>query len=160
MFKRIPYKPIIIFSTIIIMSIVAFIWAVGGTTDMTLIKGMTGGDISSDIDITPLKIPSAGELKAPEPAKKDGGTSNPIEPLPARPSPPDSSRIYNPLTGEYYANTDVAVTGAIMHDGECWAYNSKAQRINISSSECSKYLASFGNMAKPASSSKMDYRSQ
>lgn len=156
--KRIPYKPIIIFVTIIGIAVVAFVLALGGAKNMTLVKGMFGGDVSTDTsvkDITPLKIPSAGELKAPTPINDTPNDSTPksIEPLAARPSTPDSSRIYNPLTGEYYANIDVAVTGAIMHDGECWAYNSKAQRINLSSGECSKYLASFGNMAKPTNTS-------
>jgi len=58
--------------------------------------------------------------------------------------------IYNPLTGGYYTSGDIAVSGAVMVDGECWAYNVKAQRILIPSSECSKYLESFGNMANVA----------
>ena len=61
--------------------------------------------------------------------------------------------IYNPLTGQYYASGDIAVSGAVMFNGECWAYNVKAQRILMSSSECSKYLASFGNMAAVANPS-------
>ena len=153
--KRIPYKPLIIFATLIVCAIGAFIWAVGGSKDMTLIKGMTGGDISSATEIAPLKIPSAAELKPPvvdKEVKPDLPTKS-IEPLSAPPVRPDTSQIYNPLTGEYYANIDVAVTGAIMHDGECWAYNSKAQRINMPSNECSKYLAGVGNMAKPANTS-------
>ena len=150
--KRIPYKPLIIFITLILLAIGVFVWAVGGSKDMTLVKGMTGGDVSIDTEIVPLKIPSAAGI-APKPVKEPQKPVGSVEPLPARPSAPDSSRIYNPLTGEYYANIDVAVTGAIMHDGECWAYNSKAQRINMASSECSKYLAGVGNMAKPANTS-------
>ena len=158
--KRIPYKPIIIFLTLIVMAVGVFIWAVSGSKDMTLIKGMTGGDVSSATEIVPLKIPSAAEIKQPVPVKNSQADLPPkgVEPLSAPPVRPDPSRIYNPLTGEYYANIDVAVTGAIMHDGECWAYNSKAQRINMPSSECSKYLAGFGNMAKPAGTAAISNR--
>lgn len=64
-----------------------------------------------------------------------------------------SSSIYNPVTGAYYTSGDIAVSGAVMVDGECWAYNVKAQRVLLSNSECSKYLASAGNMAKVANPS-------
>lgn len=60
---------------------------------------------------------------------------------------PQTSNIYNPLTGDHYANGDVAVSGAVMVKGECWAYNVKAQRILIPNDECALYLESFGNMA-------------
>lgn len=60
------------------------------------------------------------------------------------------SNIYNPVTGGYYASGDIAVSGAVMVKGECWAYNVKAQRVLLSNSECSKYLSSVGNMAKVA----------
>lgn len=70
-----------------------------------------------------------------------------IPPVPVS-APPPSSQVYNPTTGGYYASVDVAVTGAVMVDGSCWAYNSKAQRVPLSDAECSKYLESFGNMAK------------
>lgn len=58
-----------------------------------------------------------------------------------------TSQIYNPVTGGYYTSGDIAVSGAVMVDGECWAYNVKAQRVLLSNSECSKYLDTFGNMA-------------
>ena len=76
----------------------------------------------------------------------------PIVP-PAPTTGADVTRVYNPITGEYYANVDLAVSGALMHKGKCWAYNVKGQRINLSDSECGKYLASSGNMAKGLSSS-------
>lgn len=59
-----------------------------------------------------------------------------------------TSQIFNPITGAYYASANIAVSGAVMIDGDCWAYNSKAQRVLLSNSECSKYLDSYGNMAK------------
>jgi hypothetical protein len=62
-------------------------------------------------------------------------------------SPSQSSSIYNPLTGGYYASGDIAVSGAVMSNGECYAYNVKAQRVLLSNSECAKYLDTFGNMA-------------
>ena len=67
------------------------------------------------------------------------------------PDSPPSSTIYNPVTGGYYASADIAVSGAVMVKGECWAYNSKAQRVLLSNSECSKYLENSGNMANAAS---------
>ena len=74
--------------------------------------------------------------------------SNGIQPLPSNTAP--VSDIYNPVTGGYYASGDIAVSGAVMVKGECWAYNVKAQRVMLSNSECSKYLSSVGNMAKVA----------
>lgn len=61
---------------------------------------------------------------------------------------PPEGTIYNPITGGYYASSDIAVTGAVMLDGKCWAYNSKAQRISLSNDSCSQYLDAPGNMAK------------
>lgn len=157
--KRIPYKPIIIFVSLILFALGAFIWAVGGSKDMTLIKGITGGDVSSDTEIiqNPLKVPSAAggsiDPKAPSSTIVNENTQKPPIVPPAASNSPDISRIYNPVSGQYYANIDVAVSGALMHKGKCWAYNIKGQRINLSDSECSKYLASSGNMAKGLSSS-------
>ena len=157
--KRIPYKPIIIFSSLILFALVGFIWAVGGSKDMTLIKGMTGQDIASDTPINqnPLKVPSAAggsvDANAPKVLPVDANAPQPPIVPPAPTAGADVTRVYNPITGEYYANVDLAVSGALMHKGKCWAYNVKGQRINLSDSECGKYLASSGNMAKGLSSS-------
>lgn len=94
------------------------------------------------VDANAPKVPSV-DANAPK-----------VPPVPtAANGSPDVSRVYNPITGEYYANIDVAVSGALMHKGKCWAYNVKGQRINLTDSECGKYLASSGNMAKGLSSS-------
>ena len=50
--------------------------------------------------------------------------SNGIQPLPSNTAP--VSDIYNPVTGGYYASGDIAVSGAVMVKGECWAYNVKS----------------------------------
>lgn len=159
--KRIPYKPIIMFLTLILFAVGAFIWAVGGSKDMTLIKGITGGDVSSDTEIiqNPLKVPSAAGLPEVDPnAPKvpPADVNAPKQPLGVQPAPTaagDVTRVYNPITGEYYANIDLVVSGAIMHKGKCWAYNIKGQRINLADKKCAKYLASSGNVAKGLSSS-------
>ena len=158
--KRIPYKPIIIFVSLILFALGGFIWAVGGSKDMTLIKGITGGDVSSDAGMiaNPLKVPSAGGgsvVDSKAPAKQSAASNASGAPV-VPPNPtgsPDVTNVYNPISGGYYANVDKAVSGALMHKGECWAYNVKGQRINLPDRECAKYLATSGNMAKGLSSS-------
>ena len=121
-------------------------------------KSMASGDtVASDnkvLTVDPDKIGAklGNEVKndkQPVTSNSEVSTvSNGIQPLPSN-SPPTSA-IYNPVTGGYYASGDIAVSGAVMVKGECWAYNVKAQRVMLSNSECSKYLISVGNMAKVA----------
>lgn len=115
-------------------------------------SAMASGDTQSNkvLTVSPDKI--SGVMSGDSDDKQPVEVSNQIHTVSEnineiRNDSGQSSNIYNPVTGGYYASGDIAVSGAVMVDGECWAYNVKAQRVLLSNSECSKYLASFGNMA-------------
>ena len=121
-------------------------------------KAMAVGDtVASDnkvLTVDPDKIGAklGNEVKDDKQPVTNSGSlppvSNGVQPLPSNTAP--VSNIYNPVTGGYYASGDIAVSAAVMVDGECWAYNVKAQRVLLSNSDCARYLSSVGNMAKVA----------
>lgn len=116
-------------------------------------SSMANGDVGQDnkvLTVSPDKI--SGAMSGDSDDKQPVKVSNQIHTVSEnineiRNDSGQSSNIYNPVTGGYYASGDIAVSGAVMVDGKCWAYNVKAQRVLLSNSECSKYLDTFGNMA-------------
>lgn len=115
-------------------------------------SSMANGDTTDTkvLTVSPDKISGAmsgdNDDKRPVEVNREVSTvSDNVNDIRANSSQP--SQIYNPVTGGYYTSGDIAVSGAVMVGGKCWAYNVKAQRVLLSDSECSKYLDTFGNMA-------------
>ena len=147
--KRIPYKPLLGFTAVIVLAISFFTFAISSAKDSSLVKNMTGAEVAS-VASPALSPASVKAPDAPVPPKP------PIAPVVPTSQPyvqsvrPDAqvTNLYNPVTGDYYASVDVAVAGAVMVRGKCQAFNKKAQNVPMPDSECSKYLDTFGNMAK------------
>ena len=144
----------VLFTAVMVFSLIGFMIYKG----VGSFKAMAAGDtVASDnkvLTVDPDKIGAklGNEVKDDKQPVTNSGSlppvSNGVQPLPSNTAP--VSNIYNPVTGGYYASGDIAVSGAVMVDGECWAYNVKAQRVLLSNSECARYLSSVGNMAKVA----------
>ena len=120
-----------------------------GVSAFTTMSGK-GDDDDKVLTVSPKVISGAisgdNDDKQPSSVNREVSTvSDNINDIRGNSSQP--SQIYNPVTGGYYTSGDVAVSGAVMVDGKCWAYNVKAQRVLLSDSECAKYLDTFGNMA-------------
>jgi hypothetical protein len=143
----------ILFTAVMVFSLIGFmiykgvgsfkVMAAGDTVAsnnvLTVDPGKIGAKLGNEVIDDKQPIANSGLLPP---------VSNSIQPLPSNTAP--VSNIYNPITGGYYASGDVAVSGAVMVDGECWAYNVSAQRVLLSNSDCARYLSSVGNMAKVA----------
>lgn len=149
--KRIPYKPIILFLTVIFLAIGCFIWAVSGSKDSTLISGMTG-NMKDNIPVidNPLKEPSSSASEKIKPlqvpsAADDVGT-NGGEGIS---SPSSSLRVFNPFTGGFYEEPLKAPVNAMMMGDKCIAFNVNGNTlINVSSEECSYLLNNVGLLSK------------
>lgn len=150
--KRIPYKPIILFLSVILFAIGGFVWAVGGSKDSTLIKGMTGGDVAAtSIVDNPMKVPSAAA-----PVADAAPVDNPMKvPSAAADAAPvadainSSTRVFNPVTGGFYDEPLLAPVNAMMMNGNCVAFNLNGSRLNnISSNDCAMLLNNVGSLAK------------
>ena len=151
--KRIPYKPIILFLSVILFAIGGFAWAVGGSKDSTLISGMTGKqkDATSIVN-NPLKAPSAAADVAPVKPLKVPSAANDAVPPPqaaANSSTVSASRVFNPITGGFYDEPLLAPVNAMMMGNECIAFNLNGSRLhNISSTDCARLLNNVGSLAK------------
>lgn len=144
----------ILFTAVMVFAFIGFMVNRGIGSFSAMANGDT--DDSKVLTVSPDKISGAvnGVSDDKQPVAVNSEVSTVSDNVNAiRSASGQSSDIYNPVTGAYYTSGDVAVSGAVMVDGECWAYNVKAQRVLLSNSECSKYLASFGNMAKVANPS-------
>lgn len=137
--KRIPYKPIILFLTVIFFAIGAFIWAISGSKDSTLIGGMTDKQsAATSIVENPLQVPSAASDSAPVVATSPTPQTLQI--------PSAASDVFVPPSSfddPSFIAVDGIITGSVMMNGECWAFNSKALRVPVSSAECEIYLPVF-----------------
>jgi len=136
----------ILFSALLVFSFIGFMIYQG----IGSFKSMSGNDDSANDVLT--VDPDAIGAKMGNSEVKDGKQRSEVSTISdnvnaIRNDSGQNSQIYNPLTGGYYTSADVAVSGAVIVDGKCWAYNVKAQRILLSNSDCSKYLDSSGNMA-------------
>lgn len=139
----------VLFTAVMVFSLIGYMIYQG----VGSFKSMASGDVASNkvLTVDPDKIAAklGNEAKDDKQSvtndSKVSTVSSNINDI--RSNSGQTSSIYNPVTGGYYTSGDIAVSGAVMVDGECWAYNVKAQRVLLSNSECSKYLASFGNMA-------------
>lgn len=141
----------ILFTAVLIFSFLAFM-VNRGVAAFTTMSGK-GDDDDKVLTVSPKVISGAvnGVNDDKQPIEHNNQVSTVSDNInDIRSASGQPSNIYNPVTGGYYTSGDIAVSGAVMVDGECWAYNVKAQRVLLSNSECSKYLASFGNMAKVA----------
>lgn len=151
--KRIPYKPIILFLTVIFFAVGAFVWAVGGSKDSTLINGMTGKqkDATSIID-NPLKAPSAADDVAPvKPLQVPSAAADAVPPVAqgSQAAPVAASRVFNPVTGGFYDEPLQAPVNAMMMGNDCIAFNLNGSRLHaISSADCAKLLNNVGSLAK------------
>lgn len=151
--KRIPYKPIILFLTVIFFAIGGFIWAVSGSKDSTLIAGMTGTqkDATSIVN-NPLKAPSAATDAPPvEPLQVPSAAADAVPPRQAAAdgSAVPASRVFNPMTGGFYDEPLQAPVNAMMMGKKCIAFNLNGSRLhNISSADCAKLLNNVGSLAK------------
>jgi len=139
----------ILFSALLVFSFIGFMIYQG----IGSFKSMSGNDDSANDVLT--VDPDAIGAKMGNSEVKDGKQRSEVSTISdnvnaIRNDSGQNSQIYNPLTGGYYTSADVAVSGAVIVDGKCWAYNVKAQRILLSNSDCSKYLDSSGNMTKGA----------
>lgn len=138
----------ILFTAVMVFAFLAFM-VNRGVSAFTTMSGK-GDDDDKVLTVSPKVISGAisgdNDDKQPSSVNREVSTvSDNINDI--RGNSSQSSQIYNPVTGGYYTSGDVAVSGAVMVDGKCWAYNVKAQRVLLSDSECSKYLDTFGNMA-------------
>nr|WP_193215998.1 zonular occludens toxin domain-containing protein [Psychrobacter sp.]QJS05424.1 zonular occludens toxin, putative phage-related protein [Psychrobacter sp.] len=142
----------VLLTALMVFGLIGFMIYKGVGSFQTMASGDIGGTGNDVLTVSPDKIGAklGNEVVQDEqPVTNDSSVStipNNNNDLSRDTAP--TSTIFNPVTGGYYASGDVAVSGAVMVDGECWAYNVKAQRVLLSNAECSKYLASFGNMAK------------
>lgn len=141
----------VLFTAVLIFSVIGYMIYSG----VGSFSAMQSGNISDDsavLTVSPDKISSTLEGSDDKRSRaSDSQTSTMADNVnDIRSNSSQPSQIYNPLTGGYYTSGDIAVSGAVMVDGVCWAYNVKAQRVLLSNSECSKYLDSFGNMAAVA----------
>ncbi len=151
--KRIPYKPIILFLTVIFFAIGAFIWAVGGSKDSTLIAGMTGKQKDAvEIVNNPLKEPTASKDDAADkPLQVPSASADAVPPVAqgSQAAPVATSRVFNPMTGGFYDEPLLAPVNAMMMGGNCIAFNLNGSRLHgISSSDCAKLLNNVGSLAK------------
>jgi hypothetical protein len=137
----------ILFTAVMVFAFLGFM-VNRGVDAFTSMSGK-GDDDDKVLTVSPKVISGAiggNDDKQPSSVNREVSTvSDNINDIRANSSQP--SQIYNPVTGGYYTSGDVAVSGAVMVDGKCWAYNVKAQRVLLSDSECAKYLDTFGNMA-------------
>lgn len=137
----------ILFTAVMVFAFLGFMVS-RGVSAFTSMSGK-GDDPDKVLTVSPKTISGAiggNDDKQPSSVNREVSTvSDNINDIRANSSQP--SQIYNPVTGGYYTSGDIAVSGAVMVDGKCWAYNVKAQRVLLSDSECAKYLETFGNMA-------------
>lgn len=125
---------------------------VGAFTQMQ--SGQAASDKVATVDTAAISAEVASNaLPPPDPtppplAANTMPAANPVPNNAPDSSSPMSSNIYNPVSGGYYASPNVAVVGAVFLDGECQAFNKKAQNVPMPVDDCMKYLDSFGNMAK------------
>ena len=137
----------ILFTAVMVFAFLGFM-VNRGVSAFTTMSGK-GDDPDKVLTVSPKTISGAiggNDDKQPSSVNREVSTvSDNINDIRANSSQP--SQIYNPVTGGYYTSGDVAVSGAVMVNGKCLAYNVKAQRVLLSDSECAKYLDTFGNMA-------------
>lgn len=148
--KRIPYKPIILFLSVILFAIGAFVWAVGGSKDSTLISGMTGKQIAAaSVVDNPLQVPSAAtpDVVPVEPLQVPSAAGDAAAPTLQGSS--DKARVFNPMTGGFYDEPLLAPVNAMMMGADCIAFNLNGSRLNnISASDCAMLLNNVGSLAK------------
>jgi len=149
--KRIPYKPIILFLTVIFLAIGSFIWAVGGSKDSMLISGMTGTQAAATTAIeNPMQVPSAAGSDVPA---VDSVDSVELLQVPSAADPGqntnNNTRVFNSTTGGYYEDSLAAPVNAMMMGDRCIAFNLNGSMLrNISSSDCAILLNNVGSLAK------------
>jgi hypothetical protein len=115
--KRIPYKAIVTILSVIIIAISIFSFAVSSGKDSTLIKGMTGQDTKSAL-VLPEQSSDLKSDKTIDQKSKDEPFIN-TERIVGSSS---SSGVYDPLTGGYIVDPNLAPVSAVSFDGNCRAY--------------------------------------
>lgn len=148
--KRIPYKQLMGFGVLTLAASSIFAYGLMGAKDSELVGGKGFTPVTAAVESPAL---SHASVKAPDTPVVPKAPDTPVVPTSqpyAQSVRPDAqvTNLYNPVTGDYYASVDVAVAGAVMVRGKCQAFNKKAQNVPMPDSECSKYLDTFGNMAK------------
>lgn len=143
--KRIPYRALILFVSVILFAVGMFFWAVGGSKDSVLVAGMMGKEAqikSFDTDLTAspdLVKPNVGDLMV---KKEPDVISN-------APAPDNKERFFDPLTRDYIQDKNLVPVSGMSMNGKCSVYNNDAVLLtHISQSDCNRYLAQKGMLPK------------
>lgn len=149
--KRIPYKPLFIFSALIIFALSLFFWAAGGSKDSKLINGMMGNQVADDVSIAQNPFDKAAN---PQAAKNDG--SKPVDNVPPDPGIQNQENKLDDLKKErlpthiYEASLDEAVRPAsvVMMGNKCIAMNRFGERLRLDDSVCRLMISDSSMMPK------------
>lgn len=154
--KRIPWKPIIGFTTVILFAISMFFWAVGDSKDSTLVSGMMGQNV---VPSAPSSGNEKGTLtKNPFNPSADDASKPAGAPANAAPSaaPDKSLGVFDPLSGGYIKDVNLVPVSGMASGDRCSVYNANGTLLtHISTADCKAYLSTKGMMPKiksPASS--------
>jgi len=150
--KRIPWKPIIGFTSVILFAVVMFFWAVGDSKDSTLIAGMRGKDV------TPALAASADN--------KSTLTKNPFNPSAANDTAPVAGQslqvpsaangsaapvagVFDPLSGGYIDDINLVPVSGMANGDKCSVYNVNGVLLtHVSNHDCNLYLSQKGMLPK------------
>ena len=161
--KRIPWKPIIGFTSVILFAFVMFFWAVGDSKDSVLMAGMRGKDVApalaakaddkSTLTKNPLQVPSAANDTAAPVAGQPLQVPSAANDAPAAPV----AGVFDPLSGGYISDINLVPVSGMANGDKCSVYNvNGALLTHISNADCKTYLSTKGMMPKiksPASAS-------
>lgn len=154
--KRIPYKPIIGFLSVIIFAIAMFFWAFGDSKDSTLVSGMLGNGAN-------IKTPAAGgsDVLSSSPVQSnspDTPQAAKAPPVPVAPAPASAVPVgvFNPVDGSYIADINLVPNSVVGFGGRCAVYNKDGALLShISNDHCQLYLHEKGLLPKIPKSGQM-----
>ncbi len=154
--KRIPWKPIIGFTSVILFAVVMFFWAVGDSKDSVLMAGMRGKDVApalaakadnkSTLIENPLQVPSAAnDAPAAPVAGQPLQVPSAANDAPAAPV----AGVFDPLSGGYIQDINLVPVSGMANGDRCSVYNvNGALLTHISNADCKTYLSVKGMMPK------------
>lgn len=149
--KRIPWKPIIGFSSLIIFAVSLFFWFAGGSKDSTLVSGMMGKDVKVtgvDAAKNPLVANPMASNAPVDPNAPAVPDPNAPAPVPA-PPPNVPVGVFNPLDGSYITDLNLVPISVVGGSGRCSVYNKDGALLNhISYDDCQLYLHQKGLLPK------------
>lgn len=97
---------------------------------------VVGGNEQTPITLTPTQ-PSNGDNIQPVTVGGNNQTNN------------DNKQVFNPVTGTYYQDANLAPVNAMMKGNACVAFNMNGNRLsNISAAECTYLLTNAGMLSK------------